>query len=247
MNQEQRDRLIDRYMSRQMSLSEEGELMRLVESDETLRRMLETERAVHTTLLRDRDALPVADREARTHLLSILGALPADAVPAASGSTGFLTGGVLKGIIGVLVAGAITAGYVLVGNDSRSSDAAPAVHRSIAQPSVISSSDSIASPPAAETDREVPAEASAKRSRADAPKPAGPAIAGTPAAPSHEPSHPEPAAQPTAEVPAEEPSAPSVTDAAPERNQRSESALRTRDTMRVNVSINMDRLGKRPR
>src|SRR5829696_6512755 len=103
MNQEQRDRLIERYMGRRMDLSEEGEFLRLLDHDDMLFRMVETERAVGTALLRDRDTIPADDIETRAHLIAMLGALPqgtgalagADVLPAAA-NIGMLGGAALK-------------------------------------------------------------------------------------------------------------------------------------------------------
>src|SRR5256885_8874146 len=118
MNQEQRDRLIERYTGRQMGPAEEREFLRLLDGDGTLRRMLRTECAVNAALLGDRDAIAANDLETRTHLLAALAAMPnpGDApVGTAAGASRFFSAGFINPAIAVLAVCAITAVCVVLG------------------------------------------------------------------------------------------------------------------------------------
>jgi len=269
MNQQQRDDLIERYIGRRMSPVEEREFLRLLDRDDTLRRMIETERAVGTTLLRDRDAIPTSDLDTREQLLAMLGTLPpagagGGALAAASKGSGFFAGTIFKGGVALLLTGAVVGvGYLLTGDSPDGAQPRPhaASTTAVPQPSVdvpgSASSPTPSLPPSPISierhDVKKMEGIVTERSKGDD------AALHSERTPHLERSKERPAT----EIPAssmrtdlEKPSStiPDVNSASAVETAQStkveEPALqtpRTRDTMRVNVSINLDRIGKRPR
>lgn len=273
MNQQQRDRLIERYIGRRMSPAEEREFLGLLDRDETLRRMMETERTVGATLLRDRDAIPTSDLDTREQLLSMLAALPPvgeAALTAASKGSGLFAGTIVKGTLAALVAGTIIgAGYLFTRDASNApqprphaaSTATPSLQSVDAPGSSPSSTPSLAPSPISSEGRDVKKmeEIVMERSKGGEGPSQPERIA--PLKRSQERSVSEaPAAsirmdleKPSSNVP-DANSAPAINSAPAVETAQStraeepvQQAPRTRDTMRVNVSINLDRIGKRPR
>jgi hypothetical protein len=103
--------MVERYVEGRMSDMELARFQSMLESDPQLRRMVETERSIRSTLLRDRNRLPHDDPRGRTQLLAMLAAASADPVVsgaaqggAAAQGTSWLSGGLAKGIA-IAVAG----------------------------------------------------------------------------------------------------------------------------------------------
>lgn len=100
------DRLIERYIARRMSPREEEEFLRMVDSDAALRRVLEAERIVQGTLLRDRDAIAPVDARERASFVALLSSLPEGApalAPAVVATKSFwFAGKAVQGIVALL-------------------------------------------------------------------------------------------------------------------------------------------------
>jgi hypothetical protein len=135
-----RDRIVERYLNGSMSTSEEQEFLCRVERDPELRHALSVEQAIDRTLRKDRNALPDEDREARTYVLTMLGRLPAMEQQAITGAA-ILGSKWWKGALATLVAGGLALGTIYLTHP----DAAPA---SGAPPAVAPAAKVQASPPA---------------------------------------------------------------------------------------------------
>ena len=115
MNGSGRDEMIERYLDGRLNRRELAEFLRRLDTDRELRRAVEVERAIRTTLLKDRAALPAEDRQSRAHLLSLLATLSPAAqqgaltsAQAVAGSQAASSTGVGSGLLG----GALAKGVV---------------------------------------------------------------------------------------------------------------------------------------
>ena len=110
-----RDRMVERFVEGRMEGSELRAFQKMLASDPKLQRMVDTERAIRGTLLRDRNHIPADDPRGRAHLLAMLATLPAEPVGIAAGTAAqsgaaqgasSTMGTVMKGV-GIAAAGAV--------------------------------------------------------------------------------------------------------------------------------------------
>jgi hypothetical protein len=91
-----RDRMVERFVEGRMEGAELRAFQKMLATDPKLQRMVETERAIRGTLLRDRNHIPADDPRGRAHLLAMLATLPSEPVGIAAG-TAAAQGGATQG------------------------------------------------------------------------------------------------------------------------------------------------------
>jgi hypothetical protein len=127
-----RDRMVERFVEGRMEGSELRAFQKMLASDPKLQRMVDTERAIRGTLLRDRNHIPADDPRGRAHLLAMLATLPTEPVGIAAGAAAqsgaaqgatSTVGTVMKGL-GIAATGAVLTVGAIFG--VRALDTAPA-------------------------------------------------------------------------------------------------------------------------
>jgi hypothetical protein len=118
-----RDRMVERFVEGRMEGTELRAFQKMLVTDPKLQRMVETERAIRGTLLRDRNHIPADDPRGRAHLLAMLATLPSEPVGIAAGTAmqggaaqgaSSVVGTVMKGL-GIVATGAVLTVGVIFG------------------------------------------------------------------------------------------------------------------------------------
>jgi hypothetical protein len=127
-----RDRMVEQFVEGRMEGSELRAFQKMLAGDPKLQRMVETERAIRGTLMRDRNHIPTDDPRGRAHLLAMLATLPSEPIGIAAGTAaqgGAPQGGasavgtVMKGLAIVATGAVLTVGAIF---GVRALDDAPA-------------------------------------------------------------------------------------------------------------------------
>jgi hypothetical protein len=116
-----RDRMVERFVEGRMEGMELRAFQKMLGTDPKLQRMVETERAIRGTLLRDRNHIPADDPRGRAHLLAMLATLPSEPVGIAAGTAAqsgasqgasSVVGTVMKGLAIAATGAVLTVGLI---------------------------------------------------------------------------------------------------------------------------------------
>lgn len=103
MTMHERNRLIEQYMSGEMSIREEEAFHLLVQTDDRLRHMLEAERLIRSAMASGRSRIPTDHSRMRTDALRLVAATPAANPAAAPAGPGTSKPGLFSGATGIAV------------------------------------------------------------------------------------------------------------------------------------------------